>query len=130
MLAAGLPNIESSVTLNSSYSSDDGITTKRQSETVGISISLDVGPDQPVKSGSFITSVHTAHFDYNATAALAPDGAVNVTVVGTIDGDQNTQSVVSRLVGADQLRLHRPVGCEERLGNDVGGDHHQRASEP
>jgi len=95
-------DIESSVTLNWSYSWNDGITTERQSETVGVSISLDVGPDQPANSGSFNTSVHSAYFDYTATAVLAPGGAVNVTVVGTIDGDQNTQSVVSLLVGADQ----------------------------
>jgi hypothetical protein len=95
-------DIESSVTLNWSYSWNDGISTEHQSETVGVSISLDVSPDQPVKSGSFSASVQTAYFDYNATAVLTPDGAVNVTVVGTIDGDQNTQSVVSQLVGADQ----------------------------
>jgi hypothetical protein len=94
--------IESSVNLTWTYSWNDGISTQTQSQDVGISITLDVSPDNPVATGSSHVAVRSAYFDYNATAVLTPDEAVNVTVVGTIDGDQNTQSVVSRLVGADQ----------------------------
>ena len=79
-----------------------GLDNQSQTLDIGISITLDVSPANPVATGGTHTAVHSPYFDYDATAALAPGGAVNVTVVGTIDGDQNTQSVVSRLVGADQ----------------------------